>query len=745
MKTRLAISAAVAATTALGAWAVSDRLDIFNADGTFKSFMTDDITAITYIKAPGLETYKTMKVETARGAEEFDMDALTHFKFKPVDNEAFEIDAVNGEHASFIMLYNHNKPDDPNCIDPTKPYGWRGSAAGGPVFFLHTIEKGFDAKHRVVGKYTGKEYTLSPWFITISLGDDNKVYSIGVDCYTFTMPFEPVEMSLVTTERTTYVGRDFVGTYAGIRIKPGETTLQNNPETTLTVNLKPSGAYIIDNTDPNYQVSFSDHYDVPDDESTFSYIPQEEKEQKTEFDEKIRYAANGTFLGDGIMHVRVRDIIDGRPDFTKYFFAAKGKASFVMAAADNEAYKAIVQITPEGKSPRYWLTNEYGMTITEATAAYKTGASLADANVSVIFSYDGSEQMKYTRVNSGDPTIIFKGNEAGTYSDGTRTLKLNGFGDATLDGVEGTYTIEGSVVTLTCNGQQHQLTINVQNKTFTEEADEAWTGPMHYYLTTARGAFKTNGETSDNTIELYIDHTLTAAEKPGYAALSVSLKRHDGFSDQTVISSCQKYVYNAAASTITITNVLMGEGTTGYKYQNVVLKVSADKKTIWFDDSEFDRYYDYSRTGSYILTGTVNTLTTDEIVDTPSLEGKTFSAATKGKYLTSNEIDAKVKLAVGFDKTGATAEGRATLEVIATMGGDYEVVNDCVDYTFADGKLTLKNVTVGNGDMFSGATKTTDIVFTYANGKLTGDVVVYGNSTMTAPISVDLSKCELSE
>lgn len=730
------------------AWGVSDRLDINHTDGSFKSFMVDDITSITYAKAPGATSqqgFSVMKVATAAGVTEFDLEQYPVFTYKNVDGEAFEIDHIDGEHASFVMLYNHNKPDDPNPIDPTKPYGWRGSAAGGPVFFLSKIEKGFDATYRVVGKYTGKEYTENPRFITISLGDDNKVYSIGVDCFTFTMPYEPVEMTLVTTERTTYVDRAFIGSYEGTRIVGGTRRLRVDPERTFTLRLKESGAYVVTDTDPTYNVEFADHYSVNDEETTFAFVPQEEKEQTTEFDEKINYGANGTFLGDGLVYIRIRDLIDGHPEATQYFFAGKDNYKFVSAADDDNAYKSIVEITPEGKSPRYWYVTEYGSQITEATANFKSGTTLADNSAIAIISFNGQEQIKYVNNGDGNPTFTYKGNEAGTYSDGSRTLILNGFGDGSLDGVDATYKIEGSVVTLTCNGNQYQFTIDTTNHTFAEETGDEWDGATHYNLANARGAYQTNPENTKNSIDVVLDHNLVGADKPGYASITVYINRNDGMGSLAAITGCEKYVYNAAKSTLTITNVYVGEGTTGYKRQNIVFIVSANKKSMWLDDSEFDRYYSLNRNGSYILTGPQNTLTTDEEIGGggDSVSGRTFTAATKAKYMANYEVDADVKLAIDSDKNGEPAEGRATLYVTATIGSKYELVNDCVAYTFADSKLTLRDVTVGNGDMFSGLTKTTDIVFTLSNGVLKSDAVVYGNSAQTCNISLDFSEVEL--
>ena len=40
-------------------------------------------------------------------------------------------------------------PDRPNCIDPDKPYGWRGSTADGPVFYLLAVDKGYSAEYTV--------------------------------------------------------------------------------------------------------------------------------------------------------------------------------------------------------------------------------------------------------------------------------------------------------------------------------------------------------------------------------------------------------------------------------------------------------------------------------------------------------------------------------------------------------------------------------------------------------------------
>lgn len=53
----------------------------------------------------------------------------------------------------------------------------------------------------------------------------------------------------------------------------------------------------------------------------------------------------------------------------------------------------------------------------------------------------------------------------------------------------------------------------------------------------------------------------------------------------------------------------MGTSATASGRRNIVLKVSDDLLSMWIDDTDEDRVYGTGRDGSYLLTGTTNTLT----------------------------------------------------------------------------------------------------------------------------------------
>ena len=101
--------------------------------------------------------------------------------------------------------------------------------------------------------------------------------------------------------------------------------------------------------------------------------------------------------------------------------------------------------------------------------------------------------------------------------------------------------------------------------------------------------------------------------------------------------------------------------------------------------------------------------------------------------------EAAVTLSVDKDATGAEKPGFATLKVIA-MGT--QVFGGCVEYTFDGAALTLKGVTVGDGNY---GTKVVDLVFTLqADGTLLGSGKYYGASMDTAFMSVDLGSGALA-
>lgn len=119
------------------------------------------------------------------------------------------------------------------------------------------------------GQYTGKIYTDDPNFIFWSDKDSNL---LGLDSYSFDMPFEPVVINANSEELTTYEGKPFLGTYTGAIISTGDRRLTHKAAVSLNAEFKANGTYVMKSTDSN-NFDFLDLYTWNEENNSFEYVP----------------------------------------------------------------------------------------------------------------------------------------------------------------------------------------------------------------------------------------------------------------------------------------------------------------------------------------------------------------------------------------------------------------------------------------------------------------------------------------
>lgn len=283
-----------------------------------------------------------------------------------------------------------------------------------------------------------------------------------------------------------------------------------------------------------------------------------------------------------------------------------------------------------------------------------------------------------------------------------------------------------------------QFNIDKTAKTYTViEVSDAWDGYEEYLNETAEGAYG-NSQSTKNHIYVYFDKDLNGNAKEGYASIKAEVL--DSFNSyRSIISGCQKYIYDRSAQTVTITNVLVGKSTGGSERVNVILKVSADKATIWLDDSENARLYSPSSNQDWVSTGTVNTLgqPKSSTVETVSYTGT--GALYDGDSNLGNY--AAITLVLNQDANGNLVDGTASF-VVKSFGSP--IISVSTTYEMTSTQITLKDAKTGN--VRAGNVITSDIVFTInADGSLACSGRYNSTSSNDKSAAVDMDGVTLTK
>ncbi len=726
------ISAACAATLAI--FAASDLIDIFDKAGSFVSVMVDDIEEITVGKdAPGQDGYSTVNVQTATGLRTRMISEISDIKYTPVDydkaNEIVMADAPNAR----VVLYDWRNNTDyygEAQIDPTKPADWRGCPPDRNPHFLIDTDKGFASEFAVKGLYSGKVYTDNPNFIFWSPAEMNL---LGIDSYSFDMPFEPVEISAISVELETYKDREFLGDYTGFIMSPGDSRIVHKMPATLSAEFRANGTYVMNSTD-DYEFDFLDLFDWDEAKNTFEYVPYTGRPVNP-IDLEVKTGVTGQFADGGILFATFHDILNDKPETSVHYFAAKGEYEFTIASADEFNNHLLLQAKPIGEGITRYFIVDYYSTPTEVVMEYSFGNNIG-GNCTAFALANGEKLLKYDYKGQGyDPVFTFRGAEYGTYTGVDDLLTLDGFGSCTYGDANGSYTITGGLANVTIGETTRLFVLDPDTNKYTEMVADTWTGQKQYTNDEATGSFRGATENSDNFMRIDFDKNFAGEDEPGTASVRFSVARNNGFGNGTddLVSSSGHYIYNAESKMVIITNLYMGYSATNSGRRNLILKVSEDMLSVWIDDTEESRVYGTGRDGSYLLTGTVNTLTAPAPTPTVTLAPK--YTGTPSMLTFGNPAPTETTLTINEDNT-------ATLHV---TGMGYDVLNSTVPYTLEGNTLTLAQVTTYTNGLMPEETKT-DIVFTVGeDGSLTSEQTVGGAiMSMFMYVDIDFSTSSLT-
>lgn len=722
-----------------------DRIDAYTSPDSFKSILVDDIISITYLGDPATG-YTHAVIKTNNGTVNLPLDGLHQLIYKSIDGKAHEISTVNTENSAFRMLYNFNDPDSNNPVDPDMPYGWRGGQAGDPVLYLLAPGKGYTCDYTVKGLYSGYDYYPGiRGFVTEISSDITAQFGLGVDCLMFTMPYEPVVMTLTETERNDYAGLPFLGTYHGGRLSTLGKGLRTSTSEELTYEIKANATFIIKATEVEDGIDLLDAYTYDSETGQFVNVQDPDDVNQSPQYLKVKWGVSGSFSPENVLFLTARYLPDAVGSNNRHFFALPENSSFTIADGDDYAMRQLLEIRPENGTPIYYYIGSYGYDRKHASVEFAQGTTIAEPCVAYI-TYNGERQAKYTLTDaSSKPVITLKGAEAGTYrytGTGTHTdMELDGFGTATIDGTECSYTISSGLVTLSLPTGEVVMMIDAAAGTYAEKVDAKWEGAKMFSTSKAVGSYAGEEEQANCTVTLLLDQNYNGTANPGNAVVKISVPRSDYYQPLEIQGSGAEYVYDPDARTITVSNLktYMWTGSE-WKYggYNLTFHLSDDLKSMWIGTEGIgEKFWGTKKDGSYILTGEQCVLYADgeepsEPAPALDITGTYTGTVTGSLYGSSKDLE--TTLTIG--------EETARLQ-IQVFGSD--VINSEVSYTFEDNTLTLKGVTVGNGDGYSGQTTTEDIVLNYNDGTWTSSGTYYGTTTMTAGMEMDFSTLTLSK
>jgi hypothetical protein len=477
--------------------------------------------------------------------------------------EYHEIDREWDENCVIYMLDCINHQGTPEEFCSQKPEGI--------VHFIYKWDLGYDVTCTVTGQKTGKDYTREVFW---SLAADNHLYQ---DCWAFYMPNEPVLIKAVSKEKSVYVGADFIGNYSGYWITFGENNIYTSSEPSMSIEFCESSAYFVNSTDEN-AYDFSGLYAV--NEKAFAGDRETSRGD---------FALRGEFLEGDFAFAIIDNLLFDNVDHRRFYLTAKDGFDFVSATDKSNGGRFLLEADQNGQKTWYFVERD-NQSIKKAEVTFISGNSIGqtcEAMVDVIggMEFNKTDRFRYSYENGGTPVFTYSGKEVGTYtSDKGETLELDGFGNATYNGVAGTYTIEAGLVTYTdATGNQTKFNINMNDKTFTVIVESTGIKLDPVYSTTTAWISVDGQQSETGMITVAFDANYGAtATKEGYAFIQINYME-TGKVKEMIGASCPYYT-DETNRTVTISNVLQGNGGWGTTKKDIVLNISEDGKTLTFVD-----------------------------------------------------------------------------------------------------------------------------------------------------------------
>ena len=348
---------------------------------------------------------------------------------------------------------------------------------------------------------SGKEYVVE-W---------TRFYELGRWTWALEMPKEPVLVEASTTELTTYVGREFVGTYDCYYIPWGveyASTVTVATQADANLELNANTLFTLKSTDgsrvPGYTYDNQGLYAFNDEYSMISYDMESCKDAQGRDKDGIGIQGDYT---EGAWMMTAVDTEDGGLDDTyRHFFSVKqsaGVAGIKVASNQNGNRFLIEATTADGKEYWYWDAPVGEKSFTRVEANFE-GKSIDEEGADAkIMGADDVVLFRYIYAD-GKPVFQTIGSEAGTYTDSASEggeLVLDGFGEGTYEGQAGTYTIDdaGMTVTFTPAEGGEEVKFIIYKDTMTYSKQQAEAGTLEGTFSTADGSYSYTMRVTVNT------------------------------------------------------------------------------------------------------------------------------------------------------------------------------------------------------------------------------------------------------
>lgn len=520
------------------------RVSVTVLDETFRiAAVTFNNHPCTYLSDDG----QNYCYEFTMPEEEVTLTATLDMDFHPITPQ-------QGEHTTLAILNCHYNYGTPEHI--IQAY------AGQLVRYNARADIGYTLVQEIRGE-TGAE-------IPFHYKPDDPDYGA---CWRFQMPDEPVTIASSAVEKEDYAQMPFVGSYKGCELYVPETRLESGSIPPMNMELKSNTVFTVHSSDRN-AFDFDGCYAY--DPATGEFTYDRETCKKT-------YAMEGTTIEEGVVFVRVRNIVEDKPDNNRYYFTAKSDFAYV-CAADEYRTKFLLEIDTNGTKSYFYYTS---WTLSRVDVAFNQGSTIASVSDALV-SLDGSILFRYTLTTDGGvPNFRYLGKEAGTYTlpgSSGPDLILDGFGGGQVGDTTGAYTIVGGIVTFTAGDTVTKYLIDPIGKTYYEvKSDLAWDGPSSFF---GQSDYAFNPSVSSSWIKgdvtILMDQELSGKAKPRYAAIRITVPNMF-FGTDFIISDCVPYIYDQTDGRLILSQIVQGKkGSYGQERRDVTLSVSEDKQTLTF-------------------------------------------------------------------------------------------------------------------------------------------------------------------
>lgn len=448
----------------------------------------------------------------------------------------------------------------------------------GIVKFLWGPELGYDATLTITGETSGKEIPYE-W--------TEKDPTVG-KCWQCVMPDEPILIATKAVEKTDYAGKPFVATYSGYALTPGKTSPVKGSSSEFTLTLKGNTAFTAKSTDNN-RFDFDGCYSFDESNNTFDYVFEYSDNGYGEPD----FGVGGTWLASGDIYVHVNNLQEDKPENMKFYITSTTDFKCVSVADNAYGSHFLVEMDKNGKKNWYYIETATRK-ITPVELNFKKGNTIGEACEAVVTA-EGKALVKYTLTAAGDNAVFTEcGKEAGTYQGaaGEPQLTLDGFGTATVGDKQGSYTIQGSIVSVTVDGQKTDYQIDMERKTYVKMASAEWDGPKTFFVefTKESGVAVIYGQPTKGSLSIRLDTNFSGNEQKGAVKVVALVFDTDSFRDKEIANSAKAWSYDAASQSIIVSRLLVGtEDGRGTERVDFRFKVSADKQSLTFEENKLLR------------------------------------------------------------------------------------------------------------------------------------------------------------